>query len=171
MNYRQEITVTASPETVFTAIAQYVEKWWGKTDLPVSQIGDEFTTSFDQTYWKFRITEFQPFEKITWKCIDARHVHEGYENIEREWVGTTLHWTIEPAGVKSKISFIHNGLTSELNCYDACKPAWDMFITQSLKSFVEAGKRDASFSVITHNVKYMVLWRFLKHKTFNFQRS
>lgn len=139
MNYNQIVEISANQEKIFKAITQSIEKWWGPTDLPVTKIGDEFTTRFDETFWKFKIIEFQKFDKITWECIDAKHIHSGYENIEKEWIGTSVHWSIESLGLTSKIIFTHTGLTPELNCYDACKPAWDMFITKSLKSFVETG--------------------------------
>ena len=140
MDYTQEVIIGANQEKIFTAIAQNLEKWWGITDLAVTKIGDEFTTSFGPTFWKFRIAGFLPGKKITWKCIDAKHVHEGHGDIEKEWIGTTVYWTIEPEGNQAKVSVVHEGLTPDLNCYSVCEPAWDHFILDSLKSYAETGK-------------------------------
>jgi len=139
-NYKQSVIIAGTPKDVFAAIATQVQQWWGNTDTPVFAVNDEFTTSFGNTYWKFKITAFIPGEKIYWECIEAVHIHEGYENIEREWVGTTAKWELESQGHLTKVSFEHDGLTEALNCYEVCEPAWDRFITSSLKQFVETGK-------------------------------
>lgn len=141
MSYSQKVLINGTPEQIFDAIANHVQAWWGNTDNGVAAIGDEFTTSFDQTYWKFRITQFEPNAKIVWHCTDARHIHKGYDDIEKEWVGTSVEWNIEESnGQQTALNFAHNGLTSDLNCYKICTPAWEMFVTKSLKSFVETGK-------------------------------
>jgi uncharacterized protein YndB with AHSA1/START domain len=140
MSYTEEVLIKASNKQVFDAISQHVQKWWGNTDCSVRAIGDEFTTTFDKTYWKFKITEFEADIKIVWSCIDARHIHTGYEGIEKEWVGTSVEWILEESGKdETLVLFKHNGLVPELNCYEICFPAWEMFVTRSLKSFVETG--------------------------------
>ncbi|OJJ17280.1 hypothetical protein BKI52_31765 [marine bacterium AO1-C] len=141
MSYTQQVSILSDSEKIFNAITQHIPKWWGNTDSPVSKVGDEFITSFDKTYWKFRIAELIPGKKIIWECIEAKHIHNGYDNIEKEWLGTFVNWTIDHVSEKeSKLLFSHDGLTSDLNCYEICTPAWDRFVTQSLKSFVETGK-------------------------------
>ena len=140
MNYHNEVIVSANPEMVFEAITKKLGEWWGKTDLPVSKVGDEFTTNFGNAYWKFRVTEYVPDAKITWKCID------GQPEFNNEWVGTTLFWNIESSDSKTKINFMHDGLTPDFKCYDICAPTWDQFISTSLKSFVEIGKGMPHFS-------------------------
>ena len=134
MNYNKEIMVSTSPELLFLAITEQLELWWGKTDVSVTKIGDEFTTSFGNAFWKFRITEFIRNKKVAWECID------GQPEFENEWVGTKLSWNIESVGHQAKLSFTHDGLTPSFDCYDVCAPAWDMFIAASLKSFIETGK-------------------------------
>jgi len=140
MSYTQQVTIASSSEKVFKAITENVQKWWGNTDLTTRKIGDEFTTSFDKTFWKFRLLELIPKNKIVWQCIDARHIHKGYEGIEKEWIGTTVQWTIHSkSDEESILTMQHNGLTPDLNCYEICTPAWDRFVTESLKRFVETG--------------------------------
>lgn len=141
MSYSQKVLIRGTSKQIFDAIANHVQKWWGNTDSSVSAIGDEFTTNFDKTYWKFRISEFKSNTKIVWECIDARHIHTGYDGIEKEWLGTLVEWTLEESGEQqTTLHFKHNGLTSDLNCYEICTPAWEMFVTKSLKSFIETGK-------------------------------
>jgi len=141
MSYQTKVLIKGSKKQVFDAISQHVQKWWGNTDNPVNAIGDEFTTSFGSTFWKFKISEFEPNSKIVWNCIDAKHIHTGYNGIEKEWEGTFVEWVLEEKAQNETILyFAHNGLVPELNCYEICFPAWERFVTQSLKSFVETGK-------------------------------
>jgi len=141
MSYKTSVTINRNSESVFNAIIQSVQSWWGNTNDTVSKIGDEFTTSFDKTFWKFKISELKPNTRIVWNCIDARHIHTGYDRIEKEWIGTSVEWNLEQKSLnETLLNFTHNGLVQELNCYEICTPAWEMFVTQSLKSFIETGK-------------------------------
>ena len=141
MSYSTSVLIEANSEAIFNAITQSVQEWWGNTDSVSSKLDDEFTTSFGKTFWKFKIVELKRNSKIVWECIDAKHIHAGYDGIEKEWIGTKVEWFLE---VKSQnetiLNFVHNGLVPELNCYEICWPAWKRFATQSLKNFVETGK-------------------------------
>ena len=141
MSFTLQVGINAASDKVFEAITKHVKDWWGTTDKTVTSVGDEFTTRFDKTYWKFRISELELNSKIEWKCIEAHHVHEGYENIEKEWEGTWVKWLIHQESPDwTTLTFTHNGLESNLNCYGICTPAWEMFVTKSLKKFVESGQ-------------------------------
>ncbi|MEP1094841.1 MAG: SRPBCC domain-containing protein [Cyclobacteriaceae bacterium] len=134
MDYSKQITYKASAKSLFSAITQNLDQWWGKVDTSVEKEGDEFKISFGKAFWKFRISLFVSNEKVTWECVD------GQPEFEHEWVGTRIHWDISEEGDETKLSFTHEGLTPSFECYDVCAPTWDMFITTSLKSFVETGK-------------------------------
>lgn len=140
MNYSQNIKVSASSEKIFKAITSQLNDWWGRTDKSVSKIGDEFTTSFGKAYWKFKILDYKENEILTWKCI------AGEPEFNAEWIDTTIYWNISSSEGMTKISFLHDGLIPEFKCYDICAPTWDMFITQSLKMFVETGKGNPHYS-------------------------
>lgn len=147
MSYSEKVIINGSQKQVFDAISNQVQEWWGNTNNPVYAVGDEFTTRFDRTYWKFKISEFEPYNKIVWNCIEARHIHAGHEGIEKEWIGTSVEWVLEKSSDKETLlHFVHNGLVPELNCYETCFPAWEMFVTKSLKSFIETGKGMPSLS-------------------------
>lgn len=137
MDYKKSVSVETNQENAFNAVAREIDKWWGKVDNPVYRMGDEFSIFFGKTVWRFLITEFSPFNKITWKCIKAVHFHERLTNIKEEWLNTELHWNFEKKGDFVKISLLHKGLTPELNCYNVCESAWDFFVPTSLKSYLE----------------------------------
>jgi len=140
MNYSQEVVVNASTQNAFEALAKTVDKWWGKIDKPVNKVGDEFTITFGETFWKFRVLKFEDNKNLSYECYDANHVHEGVTGIETEWIGTTLNWNLEEVEGNTKISFLHEGLVQDLSCYNICEGAWDFFILDSLKNYLETGK-------------------------------
>lgn len=133
MNYKQEIVIIGNTESVFKGITNGLNSWWGKTDNSVSKKGDEFTTRFGNAYWKFRIIEYIESKRITWECID------GEPEFNAEWIGTKIFWELVSQGDKTIVKFVHEGLTPEFKCYNICAPTWDMFITESLKLFIETG--------------------------------
>ncbi|MTI31342.1 hypothetical protein [Xanthovirga aplysinae] len=139
-NYTQFITVTATKKDVFFALTQKVEKWWGTVDKTVDQIGDVFKVSFGEAFWTFRVIRLKKFDQISWECIESHQVHKGLDGMEKEWLGTTLHWEIKEKDENLvELSFRHEGLVPSFICYEVCSSAWDFFITQSLKSFLEKG--------------------------------
>lgn len=140
MFYRQTVEINAKAEAVFNALSQEIPSWWGQTDQAILRIGDEFTISFGATFWKFKISQFEPNKGMSWQCVDAHHVHEGLSNIEEEWIGTEVHWKLQEQTNQIQLIMEHEGLSKQLNCYGVCEPAWDHFILDSLKSYLETGK-------------------------------
>ena len=145
MDYKTSIKAKANEVDAFNAVASELDKWWGKVDNPASKKGDEFTISFGKTKWKFLITEFSPYNQIYWKCIEAEHVVEGLSNIKEEWLDTELVWTFRKNGDELEVSFVHKGLTPELNCYNICESGWNYFISTSLKNYLETGQGNPRF--------------------------
>ena len=58
----------------------------------------------------------------------------------QEWSGTTVRFDIEAADGGTRVTFTHEGLEPEDECYDLCSNAWGMFMNASLKALSEAGE-------------------------------
>ncbi|MDF1697945.1 MAG: hypothetical protein P1U56_19010 [Saprospiraceae bacterium] len=145
MDYKNKISTSANQETSFYALAKQVDQWWGKVDNSISKIGDEFSIYFGETEWRFKIIEYVPFEKITWHCIKATHIHGDLIDIEEEWLNSKMYWKILDRNGETEISFSHIGLTPALNCFDVCRKGWDFFISTSLKNYLDSGKGNPHF--------------------------
>lgn len=139
MDYSIKVNIEADSSKVFIAILNHLNDWWGVSVGNLNKIGDEFTTTFGKSYWKFRIIDFKENTKIIWKCID------GEPEFNREWIGSEINWTILNNDKYSTVQMEHIGLTPKLDCYNVCSATWDKFIGESLKSFVETGKGDPHF--------------------------
>ncbi|GGD21652.1 SRPBCC family protein [Hyunsoonleella pacifica] len=130
-NYSQEIKINTSPKTVFEALNEGMDIWWGAISNSNFKSNGKFTITFENGYWwAFKITEFIPYQKLTWKCID------GEPEFNKEWIGHELHWDIKEVNQKTILNFHQIGLTPQLHCYEVCSTTWDMFITQKLKSYI-----------------------------------
>ncbi|MBX2866559.1 SRPBCC domain-containing protein [Candidatus Kaiserbacteria bacterium] len=136
-NYTQKIHVTANPPTSFKAVTENVGDWWGDVEGKLTKLDDEFTVSFDETYWTFRATEFSPNTTLVWECVKAHHVHGDLSGIEKEWEGTRVIWNFTETNNGTEIQMTHEGLQPALVCYDVCKEGWDHFFLKSLKEYLD----------------------------------
>lgn len=137
-DYRQVVRLNSSPEQVFEALTTHISEWWGKQDLPADHIGSEFRVSWGQPWYQFRVEEFLPMKKVVWKCTDANQLIDGLEGVQKEWVGTRLHWELfQDAGDEIELRFMHEGLVKDFICYDFCSGTWDRFLLVELKSYLE----------------------------------
>ena len=140
-NYTREIVVSCVPSAAYRALTQGFDKWWTPSSSPVFDLDDTVTFKFEPTYWTMRATKLLPNELVELTCIDAHHIHEGLpDSILKEWEGTKLKWLLKPDGDKTKIIFIHEGLTPKLDCYEICEMGWDHFFVNSLKEHLEKGE-------------------------------
>ena len=133
-NYSQSLEIQCHPQAVFNALSSDIGSSWGLTDKAARGVGDTFTTTFGEAYWTFEIVEYNVESSITWKCID------GGTELNEEWIGHELKWTITPMSEVVKVDFDQLGLNASLPCYEICSAAWDRFILNSLKQYLETGK-------------------------------
>ncbi len=141
-NYKKSILVTADPLTSFRAITRDVESWWTRPDKPLENIGDraKFTFPPGRSYWTFELTKADSPSYVEWTCVDALHIHEGQpKEIETEWLGTKVNWTIDQTRDGTKIEIEHVGLNPTLLCFTVCEAGWDMFFMKSLKFYLDTG--------------------------------
>ena len=140
-SYHRTVRITSGPEDVFYALTREIEKWWGSVDQPVTQAGDIFRITFGEAFWTFRIIELRRFDRVSWECIESHQLIRGLAGVEQEWLGTTLHWSFHQKGeYVVEVDFVHQGLIPDFICYEVCSSAWDFFITDSLKRYLETGK-------------------------------
>ena len=137
-DYKQVVKIETYAANAFEALTRQIDKWWGDMDSIVLGKNDIFKVSWGEPWYQFKVAEYEPNKKITWECIDANQIIGGLEGVEKEWVGTKLHWQIEE--IKEdvvQVSMTHEGLVPDFICYDVCSNAWDHFITGALKNYLE----------------------------------
>ena len=138
LSYSRTVEITASAPEIFQALTKDLQGWWGSMDHPVSKVGDAFRVSWGEPWYRFQVIRYEYPSFLSWECTDANQIIEGLDGVQKEWVGTQLHWQIESIGPKScRVKFIHQGLVPEFTCFDFCSTAWDHFFGERLKSYLE----------------------------------
>ena len=138
-SYAREISVAAPPGKAYRALTKEVDRWW-TTDAEgdASTVGDEATFRFGETYNTMRVRELEPNQGVVWECVAQNHASDQL-SVHDEWVGTRLRWEIEAIGSGIQITFVHEGLVPEMECYGICGAGWDRFFLGSLKKYLETG--------------------------------
>jgi len=137
-SYTTGLKIKCNEKVAFEALTTKIGDWWGDQDKPADQVGDVFTMSWGEPWYQFKIVEYIPNKKVVWECIDSKQIIGDLEGVEKEWVGTQLHWTINHLNEKEiELIFKHEGLVPDFICYDFCSNTWDRFITFNLKKYLE----------------------------------
>ena len=90
------------------------------------------------TSWKMTVSESIPNRSLVWTVTEANHDLEGITKKD-EWKGTFIKWKIVENEAGSKVTFTHQGLLPELECFEICQAGWGYFLG-SLKDYLETGK-------------------------------
>lgn len=142
-DFTTTLLVNQTPEQVFKALI-HVRAWWsgyykeefkGETE----KLHDEFSfrAGDGAHYSKQKIVELIPNEKMVWLITESELT---FLEKKDEWTGTKVIFTISKKGGKTQLSFTHEGLTPEIECYDACAPAWKQYVQNKLLPLIKSVK-------------------------------
>jgi len=135
-DFTTTILVDQTRKQAFDAINN-VRGWWsGEIEGPTDELLKEFTYRYQEFHYsKHKLVEFIPDKKVVWLTT------EGSINFvadKSEWNNTKIVFDISEKDGKTQIRFTHEGLTPQLECFDACSNAWTGYITDSLRRFISS---------------------------------
>jgi len=115
--------------------------WWGVGfNGHTEKQGDQFIVKMGgDSFFDFRVDELVPGKRIVWAVTDC---NMPWYNDKKEWTNTRLIFDLKEADGETQLSFMHEGLTPDVECFKDCKPGWTHWITTSLKSYLTTGKGD-----------------------------
>lgn len=137
-DYTLSILIDKSPEEVFKDLNN-VRRWWqgeihGQTEKP----GDEFTYQMAGFHFsRQKIVQSIPEKKVVWLVTESEI---SFVDDKNEWLNTKIVFDISQEKDRTRLTFTHQGLVPELECYSACSGAWQMLIERSLLSYFKTGK-------------------------------
>ena len=141
-DYTATITVNRTPAEVYDAIND-VAGWWGRITGTTTAEGDEFVYVVPGLHYSgFRVTELEPGRRIAWIVTGS---YLSFVDDKQEWNGTTVRFDITPSDAGTQVTFTHEGLKPEVECYGACSNAWATYIRGSLAAFLETGVGQPNF--------------------------
>ncbi|OCX51195.1 ATPase [Mucilaginibacter sp. PPCGB 2223] len=147
-NFTMTFLVDQSPKEVFDAVTN-VAGWWSETvEGGTHNLNDEFSYRHgDLHYSKHKLIEVVPNKRVVWLTTDSELTF--VEN-KTEWTGTTIIFDIAEKDGKTELTFVHQGLVPQFECYKACFGGWTYYLQESLLPLITTGngnpdkKQDAS---------------------------
>ncbi|MEO8885297.1 MAG: SRPBCC domain-containing protein [Mucilaginibacter sp.] len=137
-DFTTAILVDQSAQEVFNAIKNFRGWWSEEIEGPTDKLGGIFVYQYkDLHICKIKLVEIVPNKKIVYQVLDN---HFSFTTDKTEWIDTKLIFDITTEGDKTKVTFTHQGLVPEYECYEVCYDAWGNYITNSLYSLITVGK-------------------------------
>jgi len=140
-NYTATIEIAKSPTAVFNQVND-VSTWWatkefkGQYEGQSTKLNDEFIVKFgDAHYSKQKLVEVIPGKKVVWLVTDSKI--NWIENDKTEWTNTKMVFELTPKGDGTVLTFTHEGLVPEQECYSKCVQGWNMLITDKLYNLIK----------------------------------
>jgi hypothetical protein len=137
-DFSVKLVVEQTPKEVFDAVSD-VRGWWTENMEGSSQkLNDEFEVRFgDVHYSRHKLAEVVLYKRIVWLVTDSRL---SFVKEKDEWTNTKVNFEITSQGEKTQLVFTHIGLSSGIECYDACSNAWSGYVNKSLYDLITKGK-------------------------------
>ena len=137
-DFTTTLLVDQSPPAAFNAINN-VRGWWSDNiEGGTEKLNDEFIYHYkDIHYCKIKIIELVPDQKVVWLVLNN---YFKFTEDKSEWNGTKIVFDISQKGDQTAISFTHEGLVPQYECYEICRDAWTNYIQNSLGSLITTGK-------------------------------
>jgi hypothetical protein len=137
-NFTSSISAEITPNEAIKKIGN-VPEWWGVTFTGKSEKPkDQFIVKMSgDSFFNFTVTEIVPDKRVVWLVTDC---HMPWYSNKTEWTNTRLIFDLKQNGGITDITFTHEGLTPEVECYKDCEPGWTHWIQTSLFSYLTNGK-------------------------------
>jgi uncharacterized protein YndB with AHSA1/START domain len=135
-DFTYSFTSSKTPEEIFEILTN-IEQWWsGLYDETITgkskKIDDEFTFKAGDGvhYTKQKLIELVPNKKIVWLVTGSQLT---FISDPAEWINTKFGFDISTQGNKTKVTFTHEGLVPEMECYNGCSNGWTGYLEQLKK--------------------------------------
>ena len=137
-DFTLELLVDRSPQQASEAIRD-VRAWWGAgIEGDAERVGDVFTYRHEDIHRSTQqLVTFNPAEQLVWLVTDA---HLAFVEPHDEWKGTRLVFDLARRDTRTLIRFTHEGLRSDVACFEACSKGWTYYVGKSLRALLETGK-------------------------------
>ena len=139
-DFNSNISAKISADEAMKKISN-VPGWWGVAFSGNSEKrNDQFIIKMGgDSFFDFTVAELIPGKRVVWLVTDCNMPWYSYK---KEWLNTKLIFDLSENNGVTTLSFTHEGLTPDIECYKDCEPGWNQWITRSLFSYFTTGKGD-----------------------------
>ena len=130
-SFKKSFKTSKSAEDVFNLLLD-IEQWWSgiygeEINGESKKIGDEFTfkAGGGAHYSKQKLIELIPNKKVVWLITDSTL---SFLSNTGEWINTKIGFTISTEENSTVITFTHDGLVPQIECYNACSGGWTRYL-------------------------------------------
>jgi len=132
-NFTYSFETAKRPEEIFGLLLQIPQWWSGLYEETIKGKSDKVNDTFSFAagggahYTEQKVVELVPGQKITWLVTKA---NLSFLQQPEEWEGTRFGFTLGEGQKKTVVTFVHEGLVPEIECYDACSMGWNGYLQQ-----------------------------------------
>lgn len=130
-HFQYSFTSSKNQTEVFRYLINPVNWWIGLFGETIEgesrEIQDEFSFKAGDGvhYSNQKLVELVPDQKIVWLVTES---NLSFLKNTNEWAGTKICFDIVQENDHTKITFIHEGLVPEIECYGSCSGAWTQYL-------------------------------------------
>lgn len=137
-NFTTTILVEQSPSKAFNAIKNFRAWWSEEIEGATDQLNEVFFYHYKDIHLcKLKLIEVIPDKKLVYQVLDNQF---NFTKDKSEWINTRLVFELREEEGKTNVTFTHEGLVPEYECYHVCFDAWTGYITKSLYNLIATGK-------------------------------
>lgn len=130
-HFQYSFTSSKNQAEVFRYLINPVNWWIGLFGETIEgesrEIQDEFSFKAGDGvhYSNQKLVELVPDQKIVWLVTES---NLSFLKNTNEWAGTKICFDIVQENDHTRITFIHEGLVPEIECYGSCSGAWTQYL-------------------------------------------
>jgi hypothetical protein len=120
-----------SPEDIFQLLIN-IEEWWsGVYEETIAgkshKLNDEFTfqAGGGAHYSQLKLVELVASKRLAWQVTES---NLSFLKNSSEWNGTKIIFSLSKEGNSTRVTFTHEGLVPQIECYKSCAGAWTQYM-------------------------------------------
>jgi len=135
-NFAYSFKSSKTPEDIFQLLLNIEQWWFGLYEETIKgkshKLNDEFSfkAGGGVHYSKQKLIELTPNKRIVWLVTDSKL---NFLSNPSEWINTKICFDISDEDDRTMVTFTHDGLIPQIECYDSCSAAWSSYL-ENLKN-------------------------------------
>lgn len=136
-NYTYSFETSKSAHEVYELLLDIKKWWYGLYEENITgksqKTGDTFNFKAGGGMHNTtqHLVELVPDKKIIWLITESSLT---FLSDPTEWLDTKLHFDIISGGKNTKVTFTHEGLVPQIECYTNCSSAWTGYMDKLKKA-------------------------------------